>query len=219
MKAVIQCSGTKNPSAGSFVHAGRIVKFVAQPDLHPQTDSSLVCRPDDLIPGLTRTWREHLLAYNESPENPDKLVSAGQLYTPPAYQTLLQHVGAENLFVLSAGWGLIRSDFLLPAYDITFAASADPWLRRNRRRDTFRDFNHIGDAGVEPGESVYFFGGKDYLPLYYDLTQGVQARKVVYFAAAGIPTTSGYEYIDYGKTGTNWHYRCVADFVAGRIPK
>jgi hypothetical protein len=192
MKAVIQCSGTKDPRAGSFVHAGRRVTFVAQPGLHPQADNELVCRPDDLIPGLTKTWREQLTAYNENPRNPDGLLPAWKLYAPTAYQTLLRHVGEQNLFVLSAGWGLIRSDFLLPAYDITFASAADPWQRRIRRRDTFRDFNHIVDAAVRPDESVYFFGGKDYLPLFHDLTKDVQARKVVYFAAAGIPTISGY---------------------------
>jgi len=218
MKVVIQCCATKDARAGSFAVEGRPVTFAAHPELHPQAGVEPVFRPDDLNPGSGMTWREHVVAYNESGGSPNGLLSAGSLYSPPAYRSLLQAVGRENLFILSAGWGLVRADYMLPKYDITFSSQADGWKRR-RKHDQFRDFAHLTQDRVDPGETIYFFGGIDYLPLYYQLTRQVRARKVIYFASDRISRADGHEYIKYGGTGTNWHYRCVTDFLAGTIAK
>src|SRR5262245_50043580 len=133
MKIVIQCSATKEDLAGTFKVAGRSVKFIAHPELHPPSDMDILSRPDDLIPSSSTTWRQYLVAYNSSGANPDHLLQAGGLYSPPAYGTLLCSVGTENFYILSAGWGLVRSDFLLPDYDITFSSQAEPWKRRTKR--------------------------------------------------------------------------------------
>ena len=90
---------------------------------------------------------------------------------------------AKKNFILSAGWGLIKADFLAPDYDITFSSQADAWKRRNKR-DVFRDFAQMTQAELSVSEPIYFFGGKDYLPLYYKLTRTLAARKVIYFVAA-----------------------------------
>src|SRR5213592_4041525 len=166
MKIVIQCSSTKDDLAGTFAVNGRRVKFIAHPELHPLIDTHVLSRPDDQIPVISTTWREHLVAYNANDSNPDGLLQAGALYSRPAYRALLRSVGYENLYILSAGWGLIRSDFLLPDYDITFSSQAEGWKRRTKR-DAFRDFAHLTSAAVGRDETVYFFGGKEYLPLYY----------------------------------------------------
>ncbi|MHB0665642.1 hypothetical protein ACX4MV_12140, partial [Roseomonas mucosa] len=84
---------------------------------------------------------------------------AGKLYRPKAYALLLEKLGIERLFILSAGWGLVRADFLLPDYDITFSTSAEPWKRR-RASDKFSDFNAL----ERTQEDIVFLGGKDYLP-------------------------------------------------------
>ena len=180
--------------------------------------ATLLCRPDDVMPEGSSTWRQHLVDYNNAGANPDRLLPAARLYSPPAYAQLLRSVGQDNLFVLSAGWGLVRADYLLPAYDITFAAAAERWQRRSKSRDRYHDFNHLFDAKLAREEVVYFFGGLDYLSLYYDLSAAIPARKVVYVAAVNVPKAEGFEYIDYGSKGTNWHYRCVNDFVAGDVP-
>lgn len=216
MKAVIQCSATKDRAAGSFSVDGRPVKFVAHPERHREAGPHVLFRPDDLIPSRSTTWRDHLIAYNRLAENPDRLLAAAHLYGPPVYRRLLHHVGKEDLFILSAGWGLIRSDFLVPDYDITFASQSEPWKRRTSR-DRFADFVQLTQADVVDGESVYFFGGKDYLPLYHYLTHALVARKVIYFASETIRTHEAFEYIPYGSSGTNWHYRCAVDFIEGRI--
>lgn len=139
MKLVIQCSATKDDAAGSFTVNGQRVKFVAHPELHRETASYVLFHPDDVIPSTSTPWRGHLVTYNRRSDNPDRLLRAADLYSPPVYRRLLNHVGTESLFILSAGWGLIRSDFLLPDYDITFSSQAEPWKRR-MKRDRFSDF-------------------------------------------------------------------------------
>lgn len=163
MKVVIQCSATKDKGAGTFTHDCRCVKFVAHPELYPAGDDLVPFRPDDLIPRRQESWRDQLVAYNASGANPDRLVKAGHLYSASAYGALQQHVGNVNMFILSAGWGLVRSDYLLPDYDITLKSGVEPWKRRHMGRDRFRDFNHLADADIGPDETLYFFGGKDYL--------------------------------------------------------
>ena len=218
MKIVIQCSANKKALAGYFALNGRRVRFVAHPEYCEQTKAHVLCRPDDLIPSTSMTWREHLLAYNACGDNPDRLLRSGSLYSPPAYQRLLNSVGSDNLFILSAGWGLIRSDFLLPDYDITFSSQAAPWKRRTKH-DLFCDFVHLTQANIACDETLYFFGGREYLPLYYKLTRCLVARKVVYYVSARFITCDGFVYIKYDSSGTNWHYRCVSDFLNGRIEK
>jgi hypothetical protein len=219
MKVVIQCSATKDAAAGNFILNGRRVKFVAHPELHSKSSNDEVLfRPDDTIPSTSTTWRDHLLAYNRSGDNPDRLLRAADLYFPAIYRSLLHHVGNENFFILSAGWGLIKAGFLVPDYDITFSSQAEPWKRRTRS-DKFLDFAQLTQADLRVGDQIYFFDGKDYLPLYYRLTRTLVARRVVYFASAHIPKDQEFEYIPYGTGGTNWHYRCARDFIEGRIAR
>lgn len=60
-------------------------------------------------------------------------------------------LGVSNVFILSAGWGLVRADYPLPVYDITVAKpakSADSYKWR-RPTDEYHDFCHLhaGDPG------------------------------------------------------------------------
>jgi hypothetical protein len=176
MKIVIQCSATKQDLAGTFIISGRRVKFIAHPELHPPGETDIFSRPDDAIPSSSTTWRQHLVTYNSSGANPDHLLQAGSLYSPPAYVALLRSVGTENFYILSAGWGLVRSDFLLPDYDITFSSQGEAWKRRTKR-DAFRDFAHLTQGAILGNETVYFFGGKEYLQLYYKLTKTLSPGK------------------------------------------
>jgi len=170
------------------------------------------------MPSTSTTWRDHLFAYNYRHDNPDGLLRAVDLYSPKIYRSLIRHVGEENLFILSAGWGLIKADFLVPDYDITFSSQADSWKRRNSR-DVFHDFAQMTQAELSVGEPIYFFGGKDYLPLYYKLVRTLAARKVIYFASGHILREEAFIYIQYQTGGTNWHYRCARDFIEGKIGK
>jgi hypothetical protein len=137
------------------------------------------------------------------------------LYKPPIYKALVEKFGSKDVYILSAGWGLVRSDYLLPYYNITFSNQGEPYNKR-RSSDLFDDFNQLSDFGVHPNETIYFFGGQDYLPLFRKLTQRIAARKVIYHSQSEMYQIQGYECIPYGRY-TNWHYSCAQDFIAGRI--
>ena len=102
--------------------------------------SCVYARPDDAS-DAGGTWRDQLLAYNASPgNNPLGLLPAFELYENDIYRALVKQFGIENTYILSAGWGLIAGAFLTPAYDITFSAQADNFVRR-RKRDAFSDLS------------------------------------------------------------------------------
>ena len=134
MKIVIQCAGSKNPQPGlGFNENGKLVKFVADSTVEyiksdPHTNNYVYVRPDDICarPDYTfenqYTWRKKLLDYNkEGKSNPLGLLPAYKLYAHKVYENLVNKFGENQVFILSAGWGLIRSDFLTPDYDITFS--------------------------------------------------------------------------------------------------
>jgi len=124
MKIVIQCAASKVPDAGSLTDAnGKSVLFVANPALAPQSETCIYARPDDPA-GNELTWHDVLLEYNKEYKHTGAnrlgLLPAYRLYAPQIYRQLVDHFGVSNVFILSAGWGLISADFLTPKYDITF---------------------------------------------------------------------------------------------------
>lgn len=215
MKLVIQCAGRKFENAGRLANlSGEKVLFVAHPEMCNQQDNCF--RPDDIMDGMNRTWRDYLKSYNQKGSNPYNLYPAGELYKPEIYKALVEKYGAKNVFILSAGWGLVRSDFLIPYYDITFSNQGEPYSKR-RPSDRFEDFNQLCDNGIYPDETIYFFGGQAYLPLYRSLTQNITARKVIYHSQGIAYQIQGYVCIPY-RGFTNWHYICAQEFIDGTIP-
>ena len=104
--------------------------------------------------------------------NPYGLLEAYSLYKNSVYRELAAKVGIENLYILSAGWGLVRSTFLLPMYDITFSSSGPPCTRRAPGA-RYLDFRHLSAHG---GDRVLYFGGKSYLPALGELTKPMPRR-------------------------------------------
>jgi hypothetical protein len=212
MKIVIQCAARKDPNAGTLRNpAGKRVLFVAHPEKAPQDAG--IARPDDVIDG--KSWRDLLLEYDANPEgNPLGLLPAYQLYAEPSYGALARHFGRESVYILSAGWGLIRSDFLTPAYDITFSAQADAYKRR-RKSDPYDDLAMIDLAS---SDQLIFFGGKDYLPLFCRLTEGYAGERIVGYNAKTAPQKAGIRFIRYPtSTRTNWHYQAVRGFLSAEF--
>jgi len=140
------------------------------------------------------------------------------LYRPSIYKALVEKYGAQNVFILSAGWGLVRSDFLIPYYDITFSNQGKPHSKRSPH-DLFEDFNQLRDTDIHSDETIYFFGGQAYLPLFCNLTQNITARKVIYHSKGSVYQLQGYECIPSCRSYTNWPYQCAQDFIDDRIPK
>lgn len=170
MIVVIQCASGKNPDAGHLRRTnGQEVMFVADPEIAPADESYAYARPDD-VSDTGESWRAVLFTYNADPENnPLRLLPAWQLYNNKTYELLTAHCGLERLFILSAGWGLVRADFLIPAYDITFSANA-PMYKRRRSRDCYDDSNMLPKSQ----EHIVFFGGKDYVNLFCTLSSDAQ---------------------------------------------
>jgi hypothetical protein len=216
MKIVIQCAGSKFENAGRLTTpSGEKVLFAAHPERYNLQGKCY--RPDDNREGTDSTWRSYLESYNQRGLNPNRLLPAGDMYKPPIYKALVNKFGAQNVFILSAGWGLVRSDYLLPYYNITFSNQGEPYSKR-RPSDRFEDFNQLSDSYIHPEETIYFFGGQSYLPLYCNLTHNIAVRKVIYHSQGSTYQLQGYVCIPY-RGFTNWHYACAQDFIADRIQK
>jgi len=137
---------------------------------------------------------------------------AYRLYHNPIYQRLVSRFGVGKVFILSAGWGLVSAQFLLPNYDITFSPMAPPFKRR-RRSDFYRDFCMLADDT----DVIAFVGGKEYVPLFCSLTKEANVEKVIFFNSSVTPQLPiGYKAVRYSTTTrTNWHYECANDLIEG----
>jgi len=214
VKIVIQCAAKKHTQAGSMkTEEGKTVMFVAASELVDAQNEYFYQTPDTKDKdGLS--WREKLLEYNKTGTNPFNLYPAYKLYVNSVYEDLVVKYGGENVYILSAGWGLIKADFLIPKYDITFSARADKYKKR-RKLDNFEDFCFLS---TKIKEDLLFFGGRDYLPLFTRLTANYQGRKVVFYNSKNPPEIKNCNLIRFNTTiRTNWHYACVKAFVNGQI--
>ncbi|HUE70840.1 MAG TPA: hypothetical protein VMP01_08110 [Pirellulaceae bacterium] len=139
---------------------------------------------------------------------------AFDLYQPRVYRDLVSALGQENVFILSAGWGLIRSDFLIPDYNITFSRQAVVWARRPKRLNLpLTDLNHLAGEATSLEEPVHFFGGRDYLPLFHALMEHVPAPVIVHHKGSR-PPYRGFAYEAFsGRRNQNWHYQAAAAFI------
>lgn len=214
MIAIIQCAGSKVPRAGHMkTRDGRNVLFVARLADDPVASTHVHARPDD-DSDWGGSWREELQRYNrrytQQKDNPCGLLPASKLYKPGIYRDLVTELGEDRVFILSAGWGLVRASFLLPAYDITFSPKATQ-LERRKMSSEWNDLNHLSPSSVEP---IVFFGGKDYLPLFSKLTRDVAALRTVRYFGRTPPNLPGCAFERFeGTKSTNWHYDCAADFL------
>jgi hypothetical protein len=212
---VIQCAGSKRKHAGYFrTKGGAPIAFVARPELAPPSGNFAYARPDDASDG-EGTWRDRVVAYNLEPEkNRLGLLPAFELYENDIYRALVKRFGIERCYILSAGWGMIRADFLTPAYDITFSSQAEDYVRR-RRADRFIDLSLLPADVAEP---VVCFGSKEYVPLFAALTHSVQSDRTVFYNAQSPPSAPGCNLIRFNtRTRTNWQYECAAAFLRGDI--
>ena len=142
---------------------------------------------------------------------PIGLLPAYKLYTPnkpykDIYTQLVKVFGIDNVYILSAGWGLIRASFLTPNYDITFSGQADAYKRRGKSQyRQYCDSNHL-ESAID--EDLLFFGGKDYLPLLCCLTQCYQGRRIVYYSG-NKPNCDDVEFVPYETSTRIWYYECA----------
>lgn len=224
MNIVIQCAGSKKESVGMMKRSdGHPVMFVADPKAMQPSGYYMYAHPDNLADG-GKTWREVVEEYNKNPgTNCLDLLRAWDLYKNPVYSRLVEKFGCSQVFILSAGWGLVRADFLLPNYNITFSspnsklsASYKKGIRRNKTVH-FNDFCCIPKDSSEP---ILFFGGVKYLPLFYELTRDIDCHKTVFYKSenSSLAPDNSFNMIKYDTPRkTNWHYDCANALIDGKI--
>ena len=210
---VIQCAATKRPNAGHLTtEDGKQVLFVANPASAPPNPDVVYRRPDDdALSGLS--WRQVLAKYNEAhgsaEANPLGLLPAWRLYRESTYERLVDRLGEDNVFILSAGWGLISAAYLTPNYDVTYSANADGYKRR-RPRERYADFSMLPKDTSLP---IVFLGGKDYVPLFCRLTEGTSAERVVHHVGEP-PAAPNCRVVRFETDRrTNWHYECARSLL------
>ena len=132
MIAVIQAAAGRQPGAGHMkTRDGRRVLFVADPARAPVEPDVCHARPD-ATSNFCVSWRKLVLGYNENPrDNPLGLLPAYLLYPDEIYSQLVEQLGSYKVYILSAGWGLIKSSFLTPNYDISLGPDAEPFRLRH----------------------------------------------------------------------------------------
>ena len=214
MIVVIQCAASKRLQAGRMVASGRPVHFVAHPQKAPAIPDRIYAHPDDRTEDGS-TWRRLVAEYNQNPENnPLGLYPAFELYERDVYRRLVDKFDLQNVYILSAGWGLIRADFLIPSYDITFSPSAEPYVRR-RKTHKYADFQMLPS---ETEDQVVFLGGKNYLPLFCNLTAYIRSTPVAFYNSAKLPSAKRCLLKRFEtRTMTNWHYECANALIGGSI--
>lgn len=209
MNIIIQCQGRKRETP-SFVEQGKSVKFVAQPALYKGNQCAVT--PEIKIGGTATTWRDHILALNEESTVSEHLLPASTLYQHDIYRTLPNNFGVTNTYILSAGWGLVRSDFRLPNYDITF--SQVPKSQKHKYRSHKMNWHDFNQLNFDTNSPLVFFGSNSYLPSLLSLTDGYKGEKFAFCAARSASLTleaAGYKTLGH-KSFTNWHYAAASKY-------
>ncbi|MDR0599329.1 MAG: hypothetical protein LBG84_04510 [Treponema sp.] len=202
------CSSKKIIS--EFCYKDLFIKFVASPQIAPR-DGFTYYKPDDTIPGEHKTWRDLVLEQN----HPD-LVPAYCLYRRDIYRDLYHEFG-NCFYILSAGWGIIRADFKIPAYDITYSTTPNmPEYAKRRDNYGWKDINHLKEDSIkfDRDSEVILFAGSDYVPPFCDMAQSVQYRKKILYKRHTVTRRQGFVY-EYYQTNrnTNWYYEAVKRFL------
>ena len=221
MKIVMPCANTKYPiEGGDFIgfmrdKDGKPVMFVDKPQLAHKSGHlryvSPNCKYDD-----TMTFRDKLCSYNDRFEsdghNPFNLLPAYKLFKKdPIYRDLVESekYGKNGVYIFSAPWGIVRADFLLPMYDLTYSV-VEKYKRRGQK-DTYnnQDFNHLDHNG---GEILNFIGISNYIQPFCRLTQNYRGKRVINFnskVSRIFPRDVEFVRCDGVKGKQNWQYRCA----------
>jgi hypothetical protein len=217
MKLIISCCERKNGKL--FIHNGETINFVSNiNEFTPnKPNDGLFFHPDDLIPNEKITWR-NLVSQQEIRND---LLQTYNLYRPKIYSSLFQHFGFD-LFIFSAGWGIVRADYKLPKYDVTFSNGNNiPTYAIRNQDDIFNDFNQL--EGIDENERIIFIGGKNYVLPFCLLTDHLPNEKIIYYKNKDVLKNNPYkknnfQFIYYETNRrTNWHYEIADKLIKKEI--
>jgi hypothetical protein len=226
---VLVCSSSKTKDW--FWYKGQAIKFVASPQMAPK-DEFTYYKPDDPIPGENRTWRDLVLNGQNDPGI--DLVPAYKLYVHKLhdrdiYEDFYEEFGSL-FYILSAGWGIIRADFKIPAYDITYSdATKVPPFAKRKKADVWPDINHLTEdkedsAKFDSDSEIILFAGSTYRPHFQKMTQSPSVpytKKILVRTnkeSENGKTRAHQDFIDenyYTTARTNWYYEAAGKFLGG----
>lgn len=214
---VMQCAKSKMDDGWFRDGNGNILNFVADPERSSSVPLFRPVHPDD-DDGTGETWRSRLLKYNQhysaTGENPFGLHAAGALYRNPAYAAVSGSLPAENFYILSACWGLVRSDFLIPNYNVSFSRSQGvPAYAVRSGLKGWQDFNMLDLRSTLP---LIYVGGRSYLQAFALLSGGYQGPRIAYHNLSEVPEIDGIEMRRFDTAiKTNWYYQLAHELVEG----
>ena len=229
MIVVIACAGSKDGSAGQLKTKNKQrVMFVSKPRKVPKDKPGIYKHPDD--PAYRgKSWRNVLDEYNRKhkrnpSDNPLGLLRASDLYKPrqpyrEIYKELVEAFGIQNVFILSAGWGLIPADFLTPKYDITFSQDVKkkyPYKHRDKNQDIYEDFKKLPSDTRKP---IVFLGGDSYVSLFGSLTEHIKTKRIIFHKSKNPtkPPNCQLRHFEAKTKNRIWYYECAKELMAGNI--
>ena len=221
MKVVFQCAGEKQADAASLTLNGDVIEFLAR----PAGETNQRC-PWDLMPGSKKIWIDCVrdLADNDG-KMPDEfsrlgigigpgiLYEAGKLYAKPIYDRLVSQIYLDNVYILSAGWGLIRGSRKIPDYDVTFSQSASP---EKRVRPAARSRAAAITDEIPGTDEIHLFITPNYADYWTSLKNTFGTRAILHWRTGQRLPTGRYSRVqahDCGEQRTNWQYKAATQFL------
>ena len=216
MKIVIPCAAGKVPvECGDFNGFMRDSKhrsliFVGDPKEAPNNGGLRYVSPDCNYKS-NETFRNKLCSYNDKFKsrgyNPDNLLPAYKLYENSIYRELVESeiFGMDRVYILSAGWGIVKANFLLPMYDITFSSGRGNYNWQSRRID-FSKFYRLDDTC---NETVEFIGTSNYVKMFEELTKDYYGDKLIYVNSKNFKNKGFIDCKVDRKKHRFWHYECA----------
>jgi len=175
-------------------------------------------KPDDDIPGNNNySWRNYVSNNQNHINLPYR---AYELYTENVYQELFMTFG-NRLYIESAGWGIINAEFRLPNYDITFSNNINEETIRHYEAGNYDDYNQLI---VSNDDDIVFIGTEKYLPLFFNLTNQLPNRKIIYWKKNNTPIkypipNNSFIYRRYkSNSPRRWFYELASKIANGIIP-
>ena len=231
---LIQCAGKKNNTYTFDNYQGKKVEFISDIESNdlPNSNNSIYVNPNEAISeDSDKTWIDKLKEYNKNKLNPNGFCQAWELYENPIYADIKKKVGKENMFIASAGWGIVKASYWLPNYDITFSrppkGKKKNYIIRSSAQNEIAqwdDINAFHDSNIKIYD-LHIFCGKKYLRLINKLItdRQIDPNMITLYIRNNEPNFNEWEiycklikwtHPDPKKDrNTNWHYDCAEDFI------
>ena len=215
---VLTCSSDKQENSEMLYFNNNVPQLI-------ELNATIGLRPDDLAYCEEYTWREYI---ENNQLNGIIPFMAYQLYTNYAY-CMLRDAFENRFFIQSAGFGIVRSNYRMPKYNITFKNTKHKLVNLRKykvnAKDGYLDFNHLLASGNNVDDIVYV-GGKEYVKQFVELTRTLPNRKVIFFKGNPISIKSIKKeenfifhqyYPENPNQRTNWQYGLARDLAHGNI--